>query len=282
MDPEGQLDILIRRRDEQHDAYLQTNQRVQELLGTASPPSSPVRDAPRSSGASGSQATLSRPWGRHQSIGLDSVITSSASRVTGEGSDDEEDGEEYYVQTPLEQQQYDHNGLREHLRSFKFSSASRSLLGGILGDSAFLSKPTLFPTHDGSATDRSHLSHHQVFEVGTDGAPLSIELPQSEQAPSNALVIWNTIKDVNITKSDDSRERNAVGRISVLQEPSPILFGAIHYTMHRHFDVDELYKHLLSPEGSSANLHRALFVNFRLTSLDHVGLHVDEQSSRGL
>lgn len=260
MDPEGQLDILIRRRDEQHDAYLQTNQRVQELLGTASPPLSPVRDAPRSSGASGSQATLSRPWGRHQSIGLDSVITSSASRVTGEGSDDEEDGDEYYVQTPLEQQQYDHNGLREHLRSFKFSSASRSLLGGILDDSGFLSKPTLFPTHNGSVADRSHLSHHQVFEVGTDGAPLSIELPQSERPPSNALLIWNTIKDVNITKSDDSRERNAVGRISVLQEPSPILFGAIHYTMHRYFDVDELYRHLLSPEGSSANLHRALFV----------------------
>lgn len=263
MDPDGQLDILIRRRDEQHDAYLQTNQRVQQLLGATPPPSSPLRDVPRDSGASGSQATLSRPWGRHQSIGLDSVITSSASRLTGEGSDDEEDGEEYYVQTPLDQQQYDHDGLREHLRSFKFSSASRRLFDGILDDAFFLSKATLFPTQKGPVADRSHLSHHQVFEVGTDGAPLSIELPQSERPPSNALVIWNTIKDVNITKSDDSRERNAVGRISVLREPSPILFGAIHYTMHHYFDVDELYRHLLSPERSSASLDRALFVVFQ-------------------
>lgn len=250
------LDSLIKRRDEQHDAYMQTNYRVQELLAAVSPPSSPVREGPRSSGASGSQTTLSRPSWRHHSIGLDSVITSSASRVTGEGSDDEEDGEEYYVQTPLGQQHYDHDGLREHLRSFKFSSASRTLLRGVVDDLGFLSRPTLFPTRKGAVADRSHLSHHQVFEVGTDGAPMSVELPESERPPSNALVIWNTIKDVNVTNHEDSGNRNAVGRITVLHEPSPILFGAIHYTMHHYFDVDELYRHLLSPEGSSASLHR--------------------------
>lgn len=255
------LDTLIKRRDEQQEAYLQTNNRIQELLGTASPPSSPTQDATRSSGASASQTTLSRPSWRHQSIGLDSVITSSASRVTGEGSDDEEDSEEYYVQTPLERQQYTHEGFREHLRSFRFSSASRTLLSGaVSNNAAFLSQPTLFPTHKGSAEDRSHLSHHQVFEVGTDGAPLPVELPESERPPSNALIIWNTIKDVNVASSEDSGEGHAVGRISVLQEPSPILFGAIHYTMQRYFDVDELYRHLLSPEGSSAILNRALFV----------------------
>lgn len=256
------LDNLIERQDEQQDAYLQTDNRAEELLSAASPPSLPARDIPRSPGSSGSQTTLARPSWRHHSIALDSVITSTASRATGEGSDDEEDGEEYYVQTPLEGQKYDHNGLREHLRSFKFSSASRTLLSGVVDSEAFLSKSTLFPTQTGPATDRSHLSHHQVFEVGTDGAPLPVELPESERPPSNALVIWNTIKEVNVTKSDDSRGRNAVGRISVLQEPSPILFGAIHYTMNRYFDVDELYRHLLSPDGSTASLDRALFVTF--------------------
>ncbi|KAJ4421322.1 hypothetical protein N0V82_003833 [Gnomoniopsis sp. IMI 355080] len=261
------LDVLIKRRDEQHAAYLQTNHRVEELLlAAASPPSSPVRDAPRSPGASASSpqtTSNSRPPWRQQSIGLDSVITSSASRATGEGSDDEEDGEEYYVQTPLEKQQYDHDGLRAHLRSFKFSSASRVLLRGVLDDPAFLSKPTLFPTQKGPVADRSHLSHHQVFEVGTDGAPLPVELRESERPPYNALVIWNTIKDVNATNVEDSTKRNAVGRISIIQEPSPILFGAIHYTMHRYFDVDELYRHLLSPEGSSASLDRAFHADER-------------------
>lgn len=267
------LDVLIKRREEQRDAYLQTNDRVEELLGATSPPSSPGRDVPRSPGVSESQRTLSRPSRRQHSIGvdsagvdslgLDSVITSSASRATGEGSDDEvEEGEEYYVQTPLEHQQYDHEGLRQHLRSFKFSSASRIILSGIVGNAAFLSKPTLFTTHGGAAADRSDFSHHQVFEVGTDGAPLTVELPESEKPPSKALVIWNTIKDVNVTKPEDSRERNAVGRISVLHEPSPILFGAIHYTMHRYFDVDEMFRHLLSTDGSSASLHRILLVAF--------------------
>lgn len=260
------LDILIKRLDEQRDAYLETNHLVRELLIAASPtsqappapleslesPATPVRDTPRSPG--GSQTTFLPTW-RKQSAGLDSVITSSASRATtGEGSDDEEGGEEYYVQTPLEQQQYDHEGLRHHLRSFKWTDAARTLLNGVVDDAAFMRKPTLFPTQKGPAPDRSHFSHHQVFDVGADGAPLPVELPESERPPSNALVIWNTIKDVNM--SEHSQERTAVGRISVLRELSPILFGACHYTMHRHFDVDELYRHLLSTEGSSASLHR--------------------------
>lgn len=218
----------------------------------------PTQDVPRSPGAAPASPTaLSRPRWRHHSIGLDSVVTSSASKATGEGSDDEEDGEEYYVQTPLEAQQYSHEGLREHLRKFKFSSAARTLLHGVVGDTAFLSKPTLFPTKSGPVADRSHLSYHQVYEIGTDGAPLLVELSENERPPSNALVIWDTIKQVNVTKQiEGSREPNAVGRITVLSEPSPILFGAIHYTMHRHFDVDELYRHLLAPAVSSATLDR--------------------------
>lgn len=205
------LDILIKRLDEQRDAYLETNHLVRELLIAASPtsqappapleslesPATPVRDTPRSPG--GSQTTFLPTW-RKQSAGLDSVITSSASRATtGEGSDDEEGGEEYYVQTPLEQQQYDHEGLRHHLRSFKWTDAARTLLNGVVDDAAFMRKPTLFPTKKGPAPDRSHFSHHQVFDVGADGAPLPVELPESERPPSNALVIWNTIKDVNMS-----------------------------------------------------------------------------------
>lgn len=259
------LNVLVKRRDEQQDALQETNSRIEELLAVTqmeAPPSLPTRDEPRSPAGSGSQTTLARPPWRHHSIGLDTVFTSSASRVTGEGSDDEEDGEEYYVQAALETQQYDHDGLRQHLRSFKFSAAARTLLDGVVDNSAFLSRPTLFPTQKGPVADRSHLSHHQVFAVGQDGTPLPVELPESERPPSNALVIWNSIKDVNVPRPEHSGEQTTVGRITVVREPSPVLFGAVHYTMHRYFDVDELYRHLRSSEGSSASLHRALLVEF--------------------
>lgn len=54
-----------------------------------------------------------------------------------------------------------------------------------------------------------------------------------------------------------------VGRISILSEPSPILFSAIHHTMHKHFDIDELFEYLVKTEQSSANLSRAYHIDER-------------------
>jgi meiotically up-regulated gene 157 (Mug157) protein len=48
-----------------------------------------------------------------------------------------------------------------------------------------------------------------------------------------------------------------VGRITIAREPAPILFGALHLTMHDTFDMDELFQHLVQTEASSAHMHRA-------------------------
>lgn len=92
-----------------------------------------------------------------------------------------------------------------------------------------------------------------MFDVGPDGAPLAVELPESEKGPSNALTIWNTIREIN----KPEKARRAVGRITIAQEPSPMLFGALHYTGHDVFDMDQIFDYLHRPGHSSAHLNRA-------------------------
>ena len=74
-----------------------------------------------------------------------------------------------------------------------------------------------------------------MYLVGNDGARLHI-LNISEAPMSRALEIWNRIKSINVGSEE---QRLAVGRITIVREPSPLLFAALHYTLREHFDVDE-------------------------------------------
>ena len=87
--------------------------------------------------------------------------------------------------------------------------------------------------------------------MGNDGAPLPIRLT-SEASMSRALVIWNKIKSTN---AGSEEQRLAVGRITIVREPSPLLFAALHYTMREHFDMDEAFQ-LLIDDKTTAIPHR--------------------------
>ncbi|KAM0814002.1 hypothetical protein AB5N19_14004 [Seiridium cardinale] len=255
------IEALLNRLDEQRDAYLESHDLVRQLLEETRETSQSPPQIPQTSQAPQTPPAVSQPdtrW-RKASTGLDSLVTSSASRATGDNSDDEGIGEDFFAHTPLEPQEYTHDGLRAHLRSYKWSKEGRRILGNVLEDPKFPLQSNLFPTAAGTVPDRSHLSHYQVFDVGGDGAPLAVETHEQELPPSNAMRIWHAIKEVN----RPANERRAVGRISVMHELSPVLFGAIHYTMHDSFDVDELFKHLVQSEGSSASLHRVYDANER-------------------
>lgn len=41
-----------------------------------------------------------------------------------------------------------------------------------------------------------------------------------------------------------------VDQSSILQEPSPMTFAAAHLAMKGSFDMDELYRHLVTTEGN--------------------------------
>ena len=74
---------------------------------------------------------------------------------------------------------------------------------------------------------------------------------------SRALEIWNRIRSTN---AGSDEQRLAVGRITIVREPSPLLFAALHYTMRHHFDMDEAFQ-LLIDEKTTALPHRPFDLN---------------------
>lgn len=98
---------------------------------------------------------------------------------------------------------------------------------------------------------------YEVYDVGKN----SVATPQHDDRGSTgdgALdleTVWNTVRDVNtVTVRQDqaplSSAGGAVGRMTILQEPSPIMLSTAHLTMAEHFDMDELIQHLVTPQGN--------------------------------
>ena len=64
----------------------------------------------------------------------------------------------------------------------------------------------------------------------------------AEKGPlSRSMDIWKRINSIN---AHPERSKQAVGRITVVREPSPLLFAALHYTMKDHFDMDKIFEML--------------------------------------
>lgn len=67
-------------------------------------------------------------------------------------------------------------------------------------------------------------------------------------------------ESINSTNADPKKSRLAAGRITIIREPSPLLFGAIHLTMDPHFDMDEIFR-LLSDESPTRAYMKGCFVS---------------------
>lgn len=163
---------LLKRLDEQHQAYLQTFKLVHEALtqtvvaNTGSPASPPLQPVGNSATKRRRRSTLEvdadRPEPRKPSTYHSSVLT-------GESDESDED-DELYVQTPLIRYKYEDEDLRNHLQTHKFNEEGQLLLDTIVRDGVIL-HPTLFPKYD--PDEKFHNSHYTIFDVGKDGAPLS-------------------------------------------------------------------------------------------------------------
>lgn len=258
------VEALIRELDAQREAYLQTFQKVNELLAQ-NLAATVSKDITRTSTPPAAELQIPRPHShsvsrtsgdfeispRHTPTGF-SLETLSKTKSTGDDSDTDDD-ESYYVQDPLQPQAYDMEGMRNHLRGYKWDSHGKKIMNGVVGNPARLSETPLLPNRKGKLEDRSDYTHYQVFDIGPDGSPLAIEFPTIEKQFGRPMALWHAIKEIN----PSSKQRHAVGRITILREPSPILFGAIHYTMHETFDMDEMFRNLVEADSSTASLRRA-------------------------
>lgn len=204
---------LLKKLEERHDAYWRSLREVHEALiqtaGTrALVPSSGTSSVGGAPAASGADSTLSRK-GRRRSTretaverpaewlakaerskdGSGRPQTLGSSVITGE-SEDSDIEEEFYVQRPLPAYTFDHEDLRQHLKTYKFNSYGERLLDTVVENGRLLD-PMLFK--DYPVDELWHNSHYSVFDVGKDGAPLS----RSEIVEKGSKIdsaIWQAIQ----------------------------------------------------------------------------------------
>ncbi|KAL5323538.1 hypothetical protein ACEPPN_008076 [Leptodophora sp. 'Broadleaf-Isolate-01'] len=307
---------LLKRLDEQHQAYLTTFRQVHEALAkTASGQHqvlpSPVPTSPETaiiSHASPSNVMLTRastfptpvspipplsptpnspglsvavPKRHRRSFSeLDGErpVTVHSSVLTGD-SDESDNDDELYVQTPLPSYKYDYEDLRSHLKTYTFNEHGDVLLDTVVHNKRLL-YPSLFPEYPDD--ERWHLSHYSVFDVSTDGAPLSRREVVKDGTTSIDSAVWQAIQDLN---TDPDSQRPAVGRITIVREPSPVMLGALHLANNKDFDMDELFQYLVEEDKSTPrtdNGRRTSQVDhFLLTTVDKDPLYSNSSTLLG-
>ncbi|KAG9238885.1 hypothetical protein BJ875DRAFT_449779 [Amylocarpus encephaloides] len=240
---------LLKRLDAERNAYLNTLHQVHEALAQAVATSSSTIVTSVDPPNSPRPRKLSR-FSVSNGDGVESLVKSSF--VSGE-DDASDDDEALYVQELLAKSTFDEEHLRNHLKTYEWNDYSKAILRTLFTKTARLKHPALFQLKPGE--EGAHYSLYQIFDVGNDGAPLPLHSSKEIlKEMSKDMVVWNLIKDVNV---DPSRLRQAVGRITILREPSPIVFGAIHLTMNGLFDMDEIFKNLVLQGATTAYMKRA-------------------------
>jgi CorA-like Mg2+ transporter protein len=245
---------LLQKLDNDREAYLSTLTKAHDTLARALTVSNIPR--PNSPPAVPYSPTESTPRSQSRNTGLTPLFdverTQKGSIFTGEESSDSDDDESLFVQQTLPSESFSENDFRNHLKQHKWDKYAGRILETVLTDKDLLRSPKFFQD-DGVPQNEnaSQNTHAIVYEVGADGAAL-VHRAESQE-PSQA--IWQSI---NSTNADQTRRRLATGKITIVREPSPLLFGAVHLTMDRHFDMDEIFR-LLSDESPTRAYMKGCF-----------------------
>ena len=184
---------------------------------------------------------------------FDNANPPQASIFTGEESSDSDDDESMFVQETLPPESYSVENFRNHLKVHRWDRYAQQILGPVLQDRDLRTAEDMFREDDstGEAGSIPRDTHATVYDIGPDGAALW-HRPASKE-PEHA--IWLSL---HTTNSDAAKRRLATGKITIIREPSPLLFGAIHLTMEKHFDMDSIFR-LLSDESTTRAYMRGCF-----------------------
>lgn len=152
-----------------------------------------------------------------------------------------------YVVEPIDRENFSEHALASHLASLDDTCPETTItaLGDIWNTRAEINASAILNCFD-TVEDGPYIgATYEVYEVGRDGKshPKHSNNGDQEGEALEALTVWETLKKVNSGGS-------SVGRMTILQEPSPLMLGAAHMTMGRHFDMNELFQHLVSTNGN--------------------------------
>ncbi|KAH7322864.1 hypothetical protein B0I35DRAFT_407286 [Stachybotrys elegans] len=159
------------------------------------------------------------------------------------------------------------------LRNEDLSAEVTSVLEHVLRQRADIDLAV--PFRDFAAQEREAYAKmtFEVYDVARDAVPtkrsVDGDLPGPFGYPGDdaenpdgivdAATVWETVKDVNV-------DGESVGRITIVQEPTPLTLAALHLTMSPHFDMPELLGHLISDKNNRGRTHAFMHRAFEASS----------------
>lgn len=164
------------------------------------------------------------------------------------------------VEKPVASYCFDNKALLNHLKCTEaFSEATVAILDDVWRRRSELDASNLFSIGSDTGTTEDDCyanATYEVYDVDQDGLAVAQhdEHGNADDEYLEALTVWDTIKDVNV-------HGLSVGRMTILQEPSPMMLAGVHMTMSRNFDMDEIFQHLVKKDANKgqtkAFMHRA-------------------------
>ena len=173
-----------------------------------------------------------------------------ASVFTGDdSSDSESDDESFFASQTLPPEQFSETQLRDHLQDFEWEPAAGVILDDLLEDATTYTQAQLFDRETLAERDNSSSNIDACYDVGSDGAALA-----TRPDLKGPRAVWQSLASTNAEQG----RRQAVGKIAILREPSPLLFATAHLTMSEHFDMDEIFRLLVDDTPSKAYMKGCL------------------------
>ncbi|KAH6900206.1 cora-like Mg2+ transporter protein-domain-containing protein [Thelonectria olida] len=171
------------------------------------------------------------------------------------------------VRYPLEPMCWTDDMLMSHLGNTDFTPEMDKLLEDVVKRRGDMDHAVSFRDFASYEREGYVQSTFEVYEVGTDTMPIKLsedadvdldgptEVKYAGSGPYenppiivDAPTVWEAIRHVN-------PDGQSVGRITIVQEPTPLILAALHLTMSPHFDMTELLFHLLSDEPNRGRTH---------------------------
>ncbi|KAK2020602.1 hypothetical protein LX32DRAFT_647243 [Colletotrichum zoysiae] len=159
------------------------------------------------------------------------------------------------------------NQFLRHLKYFSFTGGAAIGLADVMKRRPEIDENAdfaIFAAYEGQGYVSSTF---ELYDVDKEGFPRPVGKQLDDQrrgaAPDvvlslsqivDAPTVWNAFKGIHA-------DGQAIGLVTIIQEPSPLMLGALHMTMGPYFDMTELLDHFITDHGNNgkttAHVHRA-------------------------
>lgn len=150
--------------------------------------------------------------------------------------------------------------LVKHLQGL---GEDNEVLAQALGEELWEKRGELDPETVVDEGDTDTHGTYEVYDINHDGHAVQRLHEKSSETEADTVAVWKTLKEV----SSEGAAGRIYGRITIFQEPSPLMLGAAHMTMARHFDMDELFRHLITADGNKGKTRAYVDRAFEATEI---------------